>query len=51
MLLDLPMPFFNILATKVMIVLSGGCFHFGYNFNNFGVDDHIYTQNNLQIIW
>ena len=27
--------------------LSGGCFSFNLNFNNFSVDDHVCTQNNL----
>jgi hypothetical protein len=26
-------------------------FHCGYNFNNFGVHDHVYTQNNLHTKW
>ena len=47
MLLDLPMPFLNLLAPEVTLVLSGGCFYFGYNFNNFNVDDYVYTWKNL----
>ena len=42
---------FNFLALEVTTILSGECFHFGYDFNNFGVGDHIYTQNNLHTIW
>jgi len=51
MILDMAIPFLNFLAPEVTIVLSGGCFHFGYNFNNFNVDDYVYTLQILHIIW
>ena len=38
------MPLFNFLAFEMIIVLSGGCFHFTDIFSNFGVGDHIFMK-------